>query len=82
VAEPIPAGFEFVDSEPIDGAREEVRDGAVIHYLLATGKPAYFRYYLRAESDGSVLSLPGLAEALRRPTVRGTAGVLRIEVKG
>jgi hypothetical protein len=82
VAEPIPAGFEFVDSEHIDGAREEVRDGAVIHYLLATGKPAYFRYYLRAESDGSVLSLPGLAEALRRPTVRGTAGVLRIEVKG
>ena len=81
ISEPIPAGFEFVDSEHGGYAREEVRDGAVIHYLRASGNPVFFRYYLRAESEGAVTALPALAEALRRPAVRGTTAPLKLEVK-
>jgi uncharacterized protein YfaS (alpha-2-macroglobulin family) len=79
--EPIPAGFEFVDSERGEDAREEVRDGAVIHFLRASGRPVSFRYYLRAESEATVTALPAQGEALRRPAVRGATGVLRLEVK-
>jgi uncharacterized protein YfaS (alpha-2-macroglobulin family) len=78
--EPIPAGFEFVDSERGDDAREEVRDGAVIHFLRASGEPVSFRYYLRAESEATVTALPAQGEALRRPAVRGATGVLKLEV--
>lgn len=81
VTEPIPAGFEFADSDrsgPYD--REEVRDGAVIHFLRSTGKPAYFRYYLRSESEGTLTALPAMGEALRRPNIRGNSLAQVLEV--
>ena len=68
---PIPTGFEFVDSDDVGNARQEVRDGAVIEYLVNFGLPQVFRYYLRAESLGKVVALPAVAESLRRPEVRG-----------
>jgi uncharacterized protein YfaS (alpha-2-macroglobulin family) len=76
VTQPIPAGFEFVDSELGLGnyhAREEVRDGAIIHYLSnpGDGRPLAFRYYLRAESEGRLVALPATGEVLRRPQIRG-----------
>jgi len=81
VTEPIPAGFEFVESEYYAYGREEVRDGAVLHYLLNNGAPQTFRYYLRAESEGKLIALPASAEYLRRPATRGQSAVERIEVK-
>jgi hypothetical protein len=81
MVEPIPAGFEFVDSDYTGaGAREEVRDGAVLHYLRAYGRPAYFRYYLRSESEGTVTALPASAEVLRRPSVRGNTPSTELDV--
>jgi len=80
VVEPLPAGFEFVDSDYGGYARQEVRDVAVIHYLRASGKPVFFRYYLRAESEGAVAALPAAAEALRRPSVRGNTATTSIQV--
>lgn len=71
VDDPIPAGFEYVDSDYTGTyARQEVRDGAVQHYFAASGDPVWFRYYLRAETDGVVAVLPASAEVIRRPAVR------------
>lgn len=84
VTQPIPAGFEFVDSElgSAGAAREEIRDGAVAHYLRAEGegRPLTFRYYLRAESDGRLLALPATGEVLRRPHVRGNSSAQPLTV--
>jgi uncharacterized protein YfaS (alpha-2-macroglobulin family) len=81
VVEPIPAGFEYVETDNWGYCdREEVRDGAVIHYIDADGRPTFFRYYLRAESDGTVNALPATADALRRPSVRANSSPLAIEV--
>jgi hypothetical protein len=81
MVEPIPAGFEFVDSDYTGaGGREEVRDGAVLHYLRAYGRPVYFRYYLRSESEGTVTALPASAEVLRRPSVRGNTPSTELDV--
>jgi uncharacterized protein YfaS (alpha-2-macroglobulin family) len=81
VTEPIPAGAELIDSEAEACAREEVRDGAVVHYLRGAGQPVSFRYYLRPESGGSVIALPAVAEAVRRPAVRGTSAAAGLEVE-
>jgi hypothetical protein len=81
IREPIPAGCEFVDSEAGACAREEVRDGAVIHYLRGQGEPVSFRYYLRAESEGDLIALPAVAELLRRPAVRGNSSAEGILVR-
>lgn len=82
VIEPIPAGFEFIDSDYTGFyAREEVRDGAVVHYLKADGKPVYFRYYLRSESEGKVLALPASAMAIRRPSVQANSSAMVFEVR-
>ena len=81
VVEPIPSGFEFIDSDYTGRYdREEVRDGAVIHYFQSDGRPIFFRYYLRAESEGMVTALPAMAEALRRPTVRGNSQLTTLTV--
>jgi len=81
VVEPIPAGFEFVDSAPAGFyTREELRDGAVIHFLRANGSPVFVRYYLRAESEGAVTALPAMAEALQRPSVCGTSAPQTLDV--
>lgn len=80
VNEPIPAGFEFVDADEIPGAEQDVRDGAVVHYLVNGGTPLTFRYYLRAESDGKLVALPAIAEYLRRPLQRGQSGMTPLEV--
>ncbi len=80
VTEPLPAGFEFVDSEYTAQSREEVRDGAILHYLLNHGSPTFFRYYLRAESDGQLIALPAVAEFLRRPASRGNSSSNEIKV--
>ena len=78
--EPIPAGFEYVDSDYTAYARQEVRDGAVVHYLLNSGTPTYFRYYIRAEADGELIALPATAEYLRRPATRGNSSATEIVV--
>ncbi|MDR3688447.1 MAG: MG2 domain-containing protein [Fimbriimonas sp.] len=80
VTEPIPAGFEYVDSDYTSYSREEVRDGAVVHYLLNAGTPTYFRYYLRAESDGRLIALPAVAEYLRRPATHGNSNAMEVIV--
>jgi hypothetical protein len=81
VTEPIPAGAALIDSEAEACAREEVRDGAVVHYLRGAGQPVSFRYYLRPESGGSVIALPAVAEAVRRPAVRGNSAAAGLEVE-
>jgi len=82
VTEPIPSGFEFVESGSSYYATEEVRDSAVIHYMFADKDPVFFRYYLRPESEGIFLALPASAEAIRRPTVRGNSEAMLFTVKG
>ena len=80
VDEPIPAGFEFVDSEVGYGMREEVRDGKLIHYLANVGTPVIIRYYLRAEATGSVVASPPSGQYLRRPAALGHGVELPIHV--
>jgi uncharacterized protein YfaS (alpha-2-macroglobulin family) len=82
VMEPIPAGFEFIDDEEnqFDTNREE-RDGAMIHFFANSGAPIVFRYYLRAESEGSLIALPAVGKYLRRPGVRGNSSATDIVVK-
>ena len=82
VEEPLPSGFEFVDSELGNGAREEVRDGAIIHFLRADGAtPITFRYFLRAEAEGEFSALPASGELIRRPSVRGGSAMQTITVR-
>ena len=82
VVEPIPAGFEYVDSDGDYGQSgdTEVRDGAVVHYLHGNGLPVTFRYYLRSETTGRVTALPALAEVVQRPDARGNSDVMRFVV--
>ena len=82
VVEPIPAGFEYVDSDGNYGqsGETEVRDGAVVHYLHGNGLPVTFRYYLRSETTGRVTALPALAEVVQRPDARGSSDVMRFVV--
>lgn len=83
IIQPIPAGFEFVEDEPMGTmARQEVRDGAVVHYVYAGGEPLSLRYYLRAESGGTLTILPATAEVLRRPGVRGQTAQSEVKVGG
>jgi len=81
VVEPIPAGFEFMDDESGVQGYQEVRDGAVIHYMTNSGAPQTFRYYLRAESEGALVALPATAEYLRRPKMHGHTVPVKIVVK-
>ncbi len=81
VVEPIPAGFEFMDDESAVEGYQEVRDGAVVHYLTNSGLPQTFRYYLRAESEGALVALPATAEYLRRPRMRGHTVSVRVVVE-
>ena len=71
IDEPLPAGFEFVDSEVGGRALEEVRDRAVVHYLTNAGTPITLRYYLRAEAGGNIVAQPASGQYLRRPAVLG-----------
>ncbi|MHB8636561.1 MAG: alpha-2-macroglobulin family protein [Fimbriimonadaceae bacterium] len=71
VLEPIPAGFELVDDQSFPEGRSEVRDGAIIHYLVNSGNPVTFRYYLRSETEGVVTALPAVAEYRQRPRAHG-----------
>ena len=80
---PIPAGFEFVDSDRFTNGRQEVRDGAVIYYtILSDGRPSSFRFYLRSETDGTISVPAAMAEALRRPESRGNSDALHIVISG
>ncbi len=82
ITEPIPAGFEFTEEEYMGtSARQEIRDGAVVHYVIAGGEPLVFRYFLRAETEGRLAVLPASAEVLRRPDRRGQSGQTTFEVK-
>lgn len=82
VVEPIPSGFEYVDGERNSYARDEVRDGAILHYLRVNGAtPVTFRYYLRAESEGILLALPATGELIRRPAIRGGSSAQTLTVK-
>ena len=81
VVEPIPAGFEFVEDESGSEGYQEVRDGAVVHFLTNSGTPQTFRYYLRAESEGTLVALPATAEYLRRPRMRGNSVPVKVEVR-
>lgn len=81
VVEPIPAGFEFIEDESEIEGYQEVRDGAVVHYLTNSGLPQTFRYYLRAESEGTLVALPATAEYLRRPRVHGHTVPVRVVVE-
>jgi uncharacterized protein YfaS (alpha-2-macroglobulin family) len=67
IVEPVPAGFELVDDETYAGGHSEVRDAAVVHYLVNSGNPVTFRYFIRAESEGKLTALPAIAETIRRP---------------
>ena len=82
ITEPLPSGFEVVDSDALSGGgREEVRDGAVIHYVRSEGAtPVTFRYYLRAEAAGNLLALPATGEVIRRPSVRGNSSATALVV--
>lgn len=81
VNEPLPAGFEYLDDDAMGtDARQEVRDGAVVHYVMAGGEPLVFRYYIRAESEGKLTALPAVAEVLRRPSNRGNSAPMSISV--
>ncbi len=80
VTEPIPTGFEFLDGEAVDNGEQDVRDGAVVHYLRNGGAPVFFRYYLRAETDGKMTILPATAEYLRRPVQHGQTATLPVVV--
>lgn len=71
VDEPIPAGFEFVDSEVGSDVREEVRDAKLVHYLANAGRPVVIRYFLRAESTGTIVASPPSGQYLRRPAAIG-----------
>jgi uncharacterized protein YfaS (alpha-2-macroglobulin family) len=84
VTEPIPAGFEYVDSDSNYGqrAQTEVRDGAVVHYIHGHGLPVTFRYYLRSETTGRVTALPAQAEVLQRPEAKGNSTTQIFEVRG
>jgi hypothetical protein len=80
---PIPAGFEFVDSDRFTNSRQEVRDGAVIYYtVLNDGRPTSFRFYLRSETDGTISVPAAMAEALRRPESRGNSDALHVVISG
>lgn len=81
IVEPIPAGFEFTESQSGVWGREEVRDGAVIHYIENSGEPQTFVYFLRAESEGRLTVLPAQAEYLRRPSDRGHSNADHVTVK-
>ena len=81
IVEPTPSGFEFVDGENGSSARQEIRDGAVVHFLINNGNPQIFRYYIRAESEGNLSVLPATAEYIRRPADRGQSSGDRLEVK-
>ncbi len=80
VTEPIPSGFELVSSESYGGVGEEVRDGAITHYLMSDGDPQHVRYYLRAESEGVLRALPVSATVIRRPSAKGRSSGLEITV--
>lgn len=80
ITEPIPAGFEHISTDVTSYAQEDVRDGALVHYLLNSGTPVFFRYYIRAESDGRLIALPAIAEYLRRPSQRGQSSAREIVV--
>lgn len=80
VVEPLPAGFEHVDSDRMGWAREEVRDGAVIHFVPNSGTPQVFRYYLRSEAEGELTALPVTVESIRRPAHGGRSGAMPIKV--
>lgn len=81
IVEPTPAGFEFIDGEASAYTREEVRDGAVVHYLVNQGEPQVFRYYIRAEAEGTLTALPATAEYIRRPADRGQSNGDKLEVR-
>lgn len=80
VVEPLPSGFEYIEGESSDWGYQEIRDGAVVHYLTNTGAPQTFEYYIRAEAEGSLTALPATAEYLRRPAMRGQTNALRVRV--
>jgi len=81
VVEPIPSGFEFIENDYGYGGRSEVRDAAVVHYLINAAAPQVFRFYIRAESEGKLVALPATAEYVRRPANRGQSVGLPIDVK-
>lgn len=81
LTEPIPAGFEYVDEESSGYTRSDVRDSAVIHYVVTEGAPVFVRYYVRAESDGKFSALPATAELIRKPSVRGRSDKVVLEVR-
>jgi uncharacterized protein YfaS (alpha-2-macroglobulin family) len=81
VTDPLPAGFEYIqDGDESDGY-QEVRDGAVLNFVLNSGLPRTFRYFIRAESEGELVCLPATAEYLRRPWAHGNTnpGKLLVE---
>lgn len=82
ISEPLPSGFEFVDSEYAPNSREEVRDAAVVHFLMNAGHPSTFRYFIRAENDGNLTALPPVAEYLRRPEKEGHGAAEQVTVVG
>lgn len=81
VVQPIPSGFEYVDTEIFGGGREEVRDGAVVSYLPNATDPITLRVVLRAESDGKRVGLATSAGYLRRPTTRGISRAIDLVVR-
>jgi hypothetical protein len=81
LTDPLPAGFDFVDEDDSGAnAQTDVRDAAVIHYVQTGGAPVFFRFYMRAESDGKLAALPATAEVLRVPSKRGQTAEDQITV--
>ncbi len=71
INDPLPSGFEFVDEDSAVDSETDVRDGAIVHYVLTQGTPLFLVSYIRAESEGDLAVLPASAEVLRRPENRG-----------
>ena len=81
ITEPIPAGFEYADGDLSAWAHEEIRDGAVVHTLVVGDLPLFFRYYLRAESPGTVQALPAILEVLRRGDAAGQSSSTSLKIQ-
>ena len=80
LSEPLPAGFEYIEGEGTAYGYQEIRDGAVIHFLTNEGSPQTFRYFIRAEAEGVLTALPATAEYLRRPQMKGRSNPMPIRV--
>ena len=85
--EPIPAGCEVApDDNRWSGSgyyfRKEVRDDRIVFFFDTLPKgPTTVTYRLHCETPGSYRILPGIAQLVYHPEVRGNTGLARTNIK-